>query len=53
MPSDGKSPHCLWQGELKNKYFLHLSSILICTVYLFSVFLCIGDGFQGSTHKAA
>jgi hypothetical protein len=20
MPSDGKSSHCLWQGELKKKY---------------------------------
>jgi hypothetical protein len=21
MPSDGKSSHCLWQGELKNKKY--------------------------------
>ena len=26
MPSDGKSSHCLWQGELKS-YNTHLSSV--------------------------
>jgi len=24
MPSDGKSSHCLWQGELKSYTFGHL-----------------------------
>jgi hypothetical protein len=30
MPSDGKSSHCLWQGEIKKKsentFFLHLGA---------------------------
>ena len=33
MPSDGKSSHCLWQGELKKKY-LNLPWIAIDEYHL-------------------
>jgi hypothetical protein len=30
MPSDGKSSHCLWQGELKKTT---ISNNLVCTIW--------------------
>ena len=32
MPRDGKSSHCLWHGELKNKCAYH-KNILLFTIF--------------------
>jgi hypothetical protein len=29
MPSDGKSSHCLWQGELKTEKFISSNKVLL------------------------
>jgi hypothetical protein len=34
MPSDGKSSHCLWQGELKNCIIKCLQNIHLQSVYI-------------------
>ena len=47
MPSDGKSSHCLWQGELK-KYAIHFP--IWSYVKLFLVLAVILDHI-GSTKK--
>ena len=35
MPSDGKSSHCLWQGELKMSSFSHMLNLRLAVVAIF------------------
>ena len=39
MPSDGKSLHCLWQGELK-KIEIHVYIYYKCSFFYFNAYIC-------------
>jgi hypothetical protein len=44
MPSDGKSSHCLWQGELKKRRIVSISMSKNCT----ETYLCMN---KDATHN--